>query len=68
VSDIDFRQPTGPTHVSPSQIAKAIGVDSKTIRREIKAGELQAWRIHRDWKISYAIAREYVLKMTAATV
>ena len=65
VTDIDFRQPTGPTHVSPSQIAKAIGVDSKTIRREIKAGELQANRIHRDWKIPYTIARAYVLRMTA---
>jgi len=65
VSDIDFRQPFGPTHVSPSQIARAIGVDSKTILREIKAGELQAGRIHRDWKIPYAIARAYVLRMTA---
>jgi hypothetical protein len=64
VTDIDFRQPSGPTHVSPSQISKAIGVDPKTIRREIKAGELQAWRVHRDWKIPYAIAREYVLRMT----
>jgi hypothetical protein len=65
VTDIDFRQPTGPTHVSPSQIGKAIGVDSKTIRREIKAGELQACRVHRDWKIQYATARAYVLRMTA---
>jgi hypothetical protein len=65
-TDIDFRQPTGPTHVCPSQIAKAIGVDPKTIRREIKAGELQAGRIHRDWKIPYAIARAYVLRMTGS--
>ena len=65
VSDVDFRQPTGPTHVCPSQIARAIGVDPKTIRREIKAGELQAFRVHRDWKIPYPIARAYVLRMTA---
>lgn len=65
VSDVDFRQPTGPTHVCPSQVAKAIGVDPKTIRREIKAGELHACRVHRDWKIPYAIARAYVLRMTA---
>jgi hypothetical protein len=63
VSDIDFRQPTGPTHVCPSQIARAIGVDPKTIRREIKAGELQAHRVRRDWKIPYPIARAYVLRM-----
>jgi hypothetical protein len=68
VSDIDFRQTTGPTHVCPSQIAKAIGVDPKTIRREIKAGELQACRVHRDWKIPYPIARAYVLRMTAHLV
>jgi hypothetical protein len=65
VTDVDFRQPTGPTHVAPSQIARAIGVDPKTIRREIKAGELQACRVRRDWKIPYAIARAYVLRMTA---
>jgi hypothetical protein len=65
VTDIDFRQLTGPTHVCPSQIARAIGVDPKTIRREIAAGELQAYRIHRDWKIPYPIARAYVLRMTA---
>jgi hypothetical protein len=65
VSDVDFRQPIGPTHVCPSQVAKAIGVDPKTIRREIKAGELKACRVHRDWKIPYAIARAYVLRMTA---
>jgi hypothetical protein len=29
VSDIDFRQSTGPTHVCPSQVAKAIGGRSK---------------------------------------
>jgi hypothetical protein len=63
VSEIDFRQPTGPTHVCPSQVAKAIGVDPKTIRREIKAGELQAYRVHRDWKIPYPIALAYVLRM-----
>jgi excisionase family DNA binding protein len=63
VSDIDFRQSTGPTHVCPSQVAKAIGVDPKTIRREIKAGELQAHRVRRDWKIPYPIARAYVLRM-----
>jgi hypothetical protein len=66
VTDIDFRQATGPTHVSPSQIGKAIGVDSKTIRREIKAGELQAGRVHRDWKIPYETARAYVLRITAS--
>jgi hypothetical protein len=66
VTDIDFRQLIGPTHVCPSQIAKAIGVDSKTIRREIRAGELQACRVHRDWKIPYPIARAYVLRMTAS--
>ena len=65
VADVDFREPAGPTHVSPSQISKAIGVDPKTIRREIKAGELQAWRVHRDWKIPYSVARAYVLRMTA---
>jgi len=65
VSDIDFRQPTGPTNVCPSHVAKAIGVDPKTIRREIKAGELQAYRVRRDWKIPYTIARAYVLRMTA---
>jgi hypothetical protein len=65
VSDVDFRQPTGPTHVCPSQIARAIGVDPKTIRREIQAGELQACRVRRDWKIPYPIARAYVLRMTA---
>jgi hypothetical protein len=64
-TDIDFRQPAGPTHVCPSQIARAIGVDPKTIRREIAAGELQAYRVHRDWKIPYPIARAYVLRMTA---
>jgi hypothetical protein len=62
--DIDFRQPSGPTHVCPSQIARAIGVDPKTIRREIKSGELQACRVHRDWKIPYPIARAYVMRMT----
>jgi hypothetical protein len=66
VTDLDFRQPVGPTHVTPSQIARAIGVDSKTILREIKAGELQAGRIHRDWKIPYATARAYVLRMTGS--
>ena len=65
VTDIDFHQPTGPTHVCPSQVARAIGVDPKTIRREIKAGELQAVRVRRDWKIPYPIARAYVLRMTA---
>jgi hypothetical protein len=68
VSDIDFCQTTGPTHVCPSKIAKAIGVDPKTIRREIKAGELQACRVRRDWKIPYPIARTYVLRMTAHLV
>jgi len=66
VTDVDFQQPTGRTHVSPSQIAKAIGVDPKTIRREIKSGELQACRVHRDWKIPYATARAYVLRMTGS--
>ena len=66
VTDVDFRHTTGPTHVSPSQIGKAIGVDSKTIRREINAGELQACRVHRDWKIPYETARAYVLRMTAS--
>jgi hypothetical protein len=65
VSDVDFRQPTGPTHVCPSQVARAIGVDPKTIRREIESGELQACRVHRDWKIPYPIARAYVLRITA---
>jgi hypothetical protein len=68
VTDIDFRLPAGPTHVSPSQIGKAIGVDPKTIRREIAAGELQAYRVHRDWKIPYPIARAYVLRMTASVL
>jgi hypothetical protein len=66
VTDIDFRQLTGPTHVSPSQIGHAIGVDSKTIRREIRAGELQGHRVHRDWKIPYEAARAYVLRITAS--
>jgi len=65
VSDIDFRQPTGPTHVCPSQVARAIGVDPKTILREIKSNELQACRVRRDWKIPYPIARAYVLRITA---
>jgi len=65
VSDIDFRQPTGPTHVCPGQVARAIGVDPKTILREIKSNELQACRVRRDWKIPYPIARAYVLRITA---
>ena len=65
ISDIDFRQPTGPTHVCPSQVARAIGVDSKTILRDIKSNELQACRVRRDWKIPYPIARAYVLRITA---
>jgi len=65
ISDIDFRQPTGPTHVCPSQVSIAIGVDPETILREIKSNELQACRVRRDWKIPYPIARAYVLRITA---
>ena len=53
-------------HATPSQIARAIGVDSKTILREIKAGELQAGRIHRDWKIPMRLARADRLRMTGS--
>lgn len=54
--------------LTPSQVGALIGVTGKTIRLEIAAGELPAFRTRKGhWRILIIEADRYIARMTGKT-
>jgi excisionase family DNA binding protein len=42
---------SGKQFLSPAEFAELLGVSTKTVRRQIQAGKLPAWRFGGQWRI-----------------
>jgi excisionase family DNA binding protein len=56
---------SGKQFLSPAEFAELLGVSTKTVRRQIQAGKLPAWRFGGQWRIDAKALIQFASPSTA---